>query len=229
MSIDADAPELVSIDGPQSGPMPDFLVDDGYWLGDATSLRGAVLPVEGEGRARGLLEMESPRVYLGAAALMDSDLVERMAQAYGSERIGVFAPAARMEVSWALETQSNADFKTVAPSRCQPGWEILDGKGDRTGAEVHWWLGAMFDRGASSAIVQVDMRDDDDLNICAALVEAFGRKVWFAPRSAEGNDFDDWMQWGKVARLALPFAVLEREARIRRGQETEEVAACASA
>jgi hypothetical protein len=229
MSIDADVPELATIDGPQSGPMPDFLIDDGHWLGDATGLRGAVLTVAGEARARGLLEMESPRVYLGAAALMDSSLIERLVQAYGSERIGVFAPAARMEVTWVLETQSNADFKTVAPSRCQPAWEVLDENGGRSGAEVHWWLGAMFERGASSAVVQVDIRDDDDLNICAALVEAFGRKVWFAPRSAEGNDFDDWMQWGKVARLALPFAVLEREAHIRRGQADEDVAACASA
>jgi hypothetical protein len=227
MSIEVDATELASLDVPQSGVLPDFLIDDGHWLGDATALRGAVLPFQDEGRARGLLEMESPRIYVGAAALMDCGIVERLVQFYGSERVGVFAPVTRMEVSWALETDSNADFKTVAPSRCEPAWEILDAKGNRTGTEALWWLAAMFERGASSAVVQVDIRDDDDLNICAALIEAFGRKIWLAPRSAEGNNFDDWVRWGKASRLALPFAAIESDPYFRRRPETEDVAACA--
>jgi hypothetical protein len=228
MSTDVDAPELAIFDVPQSDVLPDFLIDDGHWLGDATALRGAVLPCQGEARARGLLEMDSPRVFLGAAALTDSGIVERLAGIYGSERIGVFAPVVRMEVAWALEVQSNADFKTVAPSRCQPAWEIVDADGRRTGTDVHWWLGAMFERGASSAIVQVDILDDDDLNICAELIERFGTKVWCTPRSATANNFDDWIRWGKVARLALPFAAMEAASYAWLQPDMENAPACAA-
>lgn len=221
-------PAIASLDVPCDDRLPDFLIDDGHWLGDATALRGVILPDQGEARARGLLEMDVPRVYLGAAALLDSAMVERLVRSYGSERIGVYLPAARMEVSWSMETQSNADFKTVTPSHCDPAWEILDDDGGRTGTLVHWWLGAMFERGAGSAIVRVDIRDDSDLNLCATLAEFWGDKVWFAPRSIAGNDFAEWVRWGHAARLALPFATLAADPYFRR-QQAPAAAACAGA
>lgn len=202
-------PDIATLDVAAGGRLPDYLIHDGYWLGDASAPRGIVLPSQGRSLAQGLLEMEARCIYLGEAALLDGGLVASLAEGYGSERIGVFVPASRMEVSWSLETQSNADFKTLAPSLCEPAWEILRADGSRTGTFVHWWLAAMFERGASSAIVQVDMTDDVDLNLCATLVEAFGDRLRFAPRSPAGNDLNDWVNWGKAMRLGIPFSVLD--------------------
>jgi hypothetical protein len=219
--------QIATFDAPQDDRQPDFLIHDGCWLGDATALRGIVLPDQDEAVARGFLEMEAPCVYLGAAALRDSGIVERLARAYGPQRVGVFLPVARMEVSWSLETQSNADFKTLAPSHCEPAWEILGNDGGRTGTLVQWWLAAMFERGASSAIIRVDIHDDTDLNLCADLVERFGDKLWFAPRSAVGNRFDDWLRWGKATRLAVPIAVLDTDPDIRAWSAGEQEQAAA--
>ena len=179
----------------------------------------------GEAEARGLLEMEAPCVYLGEAALLDSGMVERLARSYGPERVALYLPVARMEVSWSLETQSNADFKTLAPSRCEPAWEILGADGGGSGTLVQWWLAAMFERGAAAAIVRVDIRDDVDLNLCADLVERFGERLWFAPRTAAGNRFDDWLRWGRVSRLAVPFALLDEAAALRAW--SQQAVACA--
>lgn len=208
-------PDIATLDVARGERLPDYLIHDGYWLGDASALRGIVLPSQGQALAQGLLEMEAPCVYLGEAALLDGGLVASLAQSHGSERIGVFVPASRMEVSWSLETQSNADFKTLAPSLCEPAWEILRADGSRTGTFVHWWLAAMFERGASSAIVQIDMTDDVDLNLCATLVEAFGDRLRFAPRSPTGNDLNDWVNWGKAMRLGIPFSVLDANPHLR--------------
>jgi hypothetical protein len=215
MTADAAGLQIATFDGPQDDRLPDFLIHDGHWLGDVTAVQGIVLPGQGESVARGFLEMGAPCVYLGAAALMDSGIVERLALAYGPQHVGVFVPVARMEVSWSLETQSNADFRTVAPSHCEPAWEILGDDGGRTGTLVQWWLAAMFEQGASSAIIRVDIHDDTDLNLCADLVERFGDKLWFAPRSAVGNRFDDWLRWGKATRLAVPIAMLENDPDLR--------------
>jgi hypothetical protein len=111
-----------------------------------------------------------------------------------------------MEVSWALETKSNADFKTVNPSHCEPAWEILLADGSRTGTLAAWWLDVMFEHGASAAVIQVDIVDDTDLNLCAGLTEFHADRLWFSPVTPGINRYADWRHWGKVARLALPIA-----------------------
>lgn len=211
MSIDVADLHLATFDSPSAERLPDFLIHDGHWVGDATAVAGIVLPEAGEAIARGFLAMGAPRIFLGAAALLDSALVERLARDYGSESVGLFLPVARMAISWSLETESNADFKTVMPSIGEPGWEILGSDDGRTGTLVQWWLAAMFERGASSAILRVDIVDDTDLNICAGLVERFGDKLWFAPRSSVGNRLADWRCWGGVRRFAVPVVTWQND------------------
>lgn len=184
-------------------PSPDILIDDGFWLGDAAAVQAIVLPTQDEPRARALLEMGAPRVYLGEAALVDSELVARLVAHYGSDRIGVYAPCRRMEVSWSLETKSNADFKVVTPSICEPTWEILLADGSGTGTHASWWIGAMLELGAGSVLVRVDIADDSDLNICAGLGEAHGDRLWLAPLTQAHHRFEDWVRWGKATQLAV--------------------------
>jgi len=227
MTADANRLQLVTVDTADCPRQADFLIDDGCWLGDGTALRGIVLPGQNENRARGLLEMEVPTVFLGEAALQDSELVERLARQYGRERIGVYLPVRRMEVSWHLETESNADFKTFSPSHCEPAWEILLADGSRTGTLAAWWLQAMFERGAGSAMIRADILDDTDLNLCAGLTELHADRLWFAPLTAGANRYADWLRWGKVARLAVPVADFDGHPDLQAltAQPIEEIAA----
>ena len=176
---------------------------------------GVVLPCEDPDRAGELLAGGVPKVYLGAAALRDSAVVPRLAARFGSERVGVYVPAARMEVSWSIEPVSNADFKFMTPSVCEPCWEILDHAGARTGIHAGWWIGEMLARGASSALVQVRLADDTDLNIYAGLVERFGERLWLAPLGATRAEIEAWMREGTLRQLALPaelYADVEKAA-----------------
>lgn len=227
MRADASGLQVATLDLARDGRLPDFLIHDGHWLGDATALRGVVLPGADAALAGGLFEMGAPCVYLGESALLDDALVAGLVHTYGPACVGVYVPAARMEVSWSLDCQSNADFKTITPSLCEPAWEILRADGSRSGTHLHWWLAAMFERGASSAVVRVDIGDDADLNLCAGLVEEFGERLWFAPLSSVGNRFGDWRQWGKANRLAVPFALLDADADLRAWSEGTAVQAAA--
>lgn len=209
MTADSAQIRLATISDAATGHA-DFLIDDGFWLGDGAAIRGIILADQGESRARGLLEMEVPAVFLGQAALQDGELVTRLAQQYGAERIGVYLPVRRMEVSWQLETESNADFRTFAPSICEPTWEILLADGRRTGTLAAWWLATMLERGAGSALISADIVDDTDLNICAGLTELHADRLWFAPMTDGINRYADWHRWGKVAQLAVPTADFER-------------------
>ncbi|HEX8987944.1 MAG TPA: hypothetical protein VF816_08285 [Rhodocyclaceae bacterium] len=196
-------------------PLPHFLIDDGCWLGDAAALEAAVLPSQDESRACALLEMGAPRIYLGEAALLDSGVVARLVARYGSDRIGVYAPCRRMEVSWSLETKSNADFKVVTPSICEPTWEVLLADGTPTGTIASWWLGAMIAFGAGSALLRADIGDDTDLNICAGLMETYGKRLWLSPLSRAPHSFGDWVRWGKATRLAVDRATYEARDDVR--------------
>jgi hypothetical protein len=206
MTADEPLFQLATIDTPAAPRQPDFLIDDGRWLGDGTSIRGIVLPTQNEQRARGLLEMAVPIVFLGEAALVDGELPARLASEYGRGRIGVYLPVRRQQVSWALETQSNADFRTFSPSHCEPAWEVLRADGSPTGTLATWWLGVMLESSASSAVIQVDIADDVDLNLCAGLMELHAQRLWFAPLTAGVNRYAEWLQWGKVRQLAVPVA-----------------------
>jgi hypothetical protein len=215
MTIEAGTIHVARIADADCADDVDFLIDDGWWLGDGSALRGMVLPAQDESRARGLLEMEVPMVFLGEAALTDAELVERLAARYGAGRIGVYLPVKRVEVSWHLETESNADFRTFTPSHCEPAWEMLRADGSRTGTHAAWWLEAMFERGASSAMIRADILDDADLNLCAGLTERYGDRLWFTPASPGINRYADWRRWGKVVHLAVAPADFEADAEIQ--------------
>lgn len=163
-------------------------------------------------RAAALLEAGAPQVLLGEAVLSDTDLPLRLAARFGAERIGLFVPARRMAVSWSFDTVSNADFRVVTPSLCEPGWEILRADGSATGIRVDWWLGEMKKRGIATVLVQVDILDDTDLNVCAGLVEDLGEGLWIAPAGQGEPALADWVRYGKATRLALPPALFERRA-----------------
>lgn len=165
-----------------------------------------------EARAAALLEAGAPQVLLGEAVLSDADLPLRLAARFGPDRVGLFVPARRMAVSWSFDTVSNADFRVVTPSLCEPGWEILRADGSATGIRVDWWLGEMKKRGIATVLVQVDILDDTDLNLCAGLVEDQGEGLWIAPGGQGEPALIDWVRYGKITRIALPPALFERRA-----------------
>ncbi|ACK53172.1 hypothetical protein [Thauera aminoaromatica] len=172
----------------------------------------AILRQGDETRAAALLEAGAPQVLLGEAVLSDADLPLRLAARFGLDRVGLFVPARRMAVSWSFDTVSNADFRVVTPSLCEPGWEIVRADGSATGIRVDWWLGEMKKRGIATVLVQVDVLDDTDLNLCAGLVEALGEGFWIAPGGQFEPALADWVRYGKVTRIALPTALFERRA-----------------
>lgn len=183
----------------------DFLFDAPGVEALASFCAGIVLASGDETRAMTLLAAGAPIVFVGEAALRDAEVIGRLVARHGSERIGVYAPARRMPVSWAFETVSNADFKTVAPSACEPAWEVLTAAGEATGTLLRWWLAALRDLGATQFLVSADIADDSDLNICAGLNECFAGQLWIAPRSeAPSVPLDDWIVWGRCRQLALP-------------------------
>jgi hypothetical protein len=163
-----------------------------------------------EARAAALLEAGAPQVLLGEAVLSDADLPLRLAARFGPDRVGLFVPARRMAVSWSFDTVSNADFRVVTPSLCEPGWEILRADGSATAIRVDWWLGEMKKCGISTALVRVDILDDTDLNLCAGLVEDLGEGLWIAPGAQVEPALAEWVRYGKATRIALPPALFER-------------------
>ena len=169
----------------------------------ADACAGIVLADGDEARATTLLNIGAPCVFIGEAALRDSGIVQRLAAAFGSERIGVYAPAQRQSVSWSFETVSNADFRTVTPSHCEPAWEVVLADGSPTGTLVAWWLGAMRDLGASQLLVRVAIDDDTDLNLCADLVERYGEALWLEPVAGGEVPLTDWIRYGQARQIAL--------------------------
>jgi hypothetical protein len=161
-----------------------------------------VLPSAGEERAREWLARGAAHVYLGDAVLQDSTLVERLAVG-NAGRIGIYAPAQRMAVSWNLDCHSNADFKVVTPSVCEPCWEILTASGRRTGTHLHWWLGEMFQRGAAGALIRVDIADDNDINILRGLTEAWSERLWIGPLDDARPDYEAWVMQAGAARIVI--------------------------
>jgi hypothetical protein len=166
-----------------------------------------ILPTQNEAAARRFLSQGYGRVLLGEVALRDSAAVARLAREYGPERVGIYALARRMEVSWTLDSVSNADFKVMRPSMCEPCWEIVRADGSRTGAIAGWWIGEMLKQDASSALLRVDIGDDTDLNLCATLVEQFGERLWIGPLDDADPRLGDWIAYGKATQLALPTGV----------------------
>jgi hypothetical protein len=156
-----------------------------------------------EARAHQLLAEGVARVLLGDAALLDGTLIRRLVEQYGGEHIGVAVYARKHQVSWTIDKVSNADFRCLTPSFGKPGWELLLSDGSATGTDAEWWLGEMLGYGASAALIHIDMQDDD-LNICAGLVESHGSKLWFTPWQLTDIDLEPWVRYGQVRQLLLP-------------------------
>lgn len=188
-------------DLPLDGPV--FLWD-GAELPPALQQCTIALKAGTESRARELLDLGAGRVLLADAVLMDSSLMERLVQQYGSERVGIWMPVRRMSVTWTLDRTSNEDFSCLTPSLGKASWEILKADGTATGTDVEWWTAQMLESGACMALVAVDMQDDGDLDICANLIERFDEHIWFSPRLQPDADLLPWVRYGQVRKLVLP-------------------------
>jgi len=173
---------------------------------------GVILPTGSEARAETLLTSGAACVFLGEAALLDSRAVDRLVVRHGTERIGIYAPVRRQVVSWSFDTVSNADFRVVTPSCCEPSWEVLRADGTATGTLAGWWLKAMRQLGAGTLLVLADITDDTDLNLCATLVEEFGETLWFGPLKDKVPLLVDWVSYGQLRQLALPPELYARRA-----------------
>lgn len=171
---------------------------------------GVVAVQADEARLVELLEQGAARVFIGDAVLADPDVIDRLARRYGGSRLGVYARVRRMANHWSFDTVSNADFRIVSPSVCEPAWEVLHSSGEVGITQAQHWLERMARRGAHMVLVQADVRDDSDLNLCAGLVELFGDAVCFAPADDENPRLDEWVRYGQVRRIALPLALYRR-------------------
>lgn len=190
---------------PEDGPFAEpVFVFDGDGLPEDLTHVSVVLRAAGRERARELMARGAARVLLGEAALLDSSLIETLSREFGAGKVGVWVPARRMEVNWALDFTSNADFRCVTPSYAKPAWEVLKSGGSRSGTDAGWWLGQMLERGASLALLGVDIADDADLNLCADLVEQFGPRLWLTPLADFEVDLLPWVMYGQARNLAIP-------------------------
>lgn len=196
---------------PQDDCAPAFLFDRNMIPADPRRIEGVVAPERGKDALRQLLLAGAPRVYVGEAALLDGSLVEALAAEFGAERIGLYLPLRRMQVNWSMDAVSNADFRVMTPSVCEPCWEILRADGSRSGTHAAWWIGEMFRLGASSALLCVDMTDDADLNILAGLTERWGERLWLAPLADPAPDFAAWVELAGARRLAAPESLLQND------------------
>jgi hypothetical protein len=188
-------------DGPFAEPVFVFDSDD---LPEELSHVSVVLQSASLKRARELLARGAERVLPGEAALLDGSLIEALSREFGSERVGVWVPARRLEVSWALDLHSNADFRCVTPSYAKPAWEVLKSDGSGSGTDAGWWLGQMLERGASLALLGADIANDTDLNLCAELTEQCGSSLWLTPLANPEADLLPWIQFGQARNLVIP-------------------------
>lgn len=175
----------------------------------AHALAGAhvVLGAESETAAASLLDGGAQRVFVGEAALRDGGIVERLLKRFGAARIGLHVPVQRQSVSWSFETESNADFRVVTPSLCEPTWEVLHANGESSGVRAQAWVDAMVALGVQTVLVRADICDDADLNLCAGMVEALGDKLWIAPLHDAAPPIADWIRYGQATQIALPIGL----------------------
>lgn len=187
-------------------------------------LAGVVVAHGDEARLVALLERGAARVFIGDAALADPTVISRLHR-FGAARLGVYARARRMVNHWSFDSTSNADFRIVAPSVCEPAWEVLRSDGSVAATHAHHWLEQMGRRGVRTVLMQADIRDDADLNLCAGLVERFGDAVCFAPADDRNPRLDEWVRYGQVRRIALPPELYRRrEALLAPADDTREAA-----
>jgi hypothetical protein len=191
------------------GEPPVFLVDCNLIPADPRRIEGIVMPDGGKARIRAILDAGASRVFIGEDALLDSTLIEELSAEFGSKRIGLYVPVRRMQVNWSMDTVSNADFRVMTPSVCEPCWEILRADGTRSGTHAAWWIGEMFRLGAADALIRADIEDDADLNILAGLTERWGDRLWLAPLADPAPDFAAWVELGGARQLAATETVIQ--------------------
>jgi len=182
---------------------PAFMFDDGD-LPPRLSNIGVVLRNGGLAQARARLTAGARQVLLADAALADPSVIRCAVAELGSARVGAWLPVKRMEVCWALDSQSNGDFKCMVPSNPQARWEVLSSDMQRTGIEASGWIEQLVLQGVSTVLVSVDMQDDRDLDLCAGLMERFAAQLWFSPLAIDDVDLTPWIEFGQVSRLVLP-------------------------
>ena len=190
---------------PQDDPFtaPVFIFDGDNLPEDLTHV-SVVLPCGDADRVRELAARNAARVLLGDAAIRDGGIVAPLAEELGEDRFGLWLPVRRMPVSWSLDTESNADFRCITPSRVKPAWEILLGDGSPTGTDAGWWAGQMLPRGAGMVLIAADLTSDADLSICAELAEQFADRLWLTPRTETAADLRPWAQYGHVRNFGIP-------------------------
>jgi hypothetical protein len=186
-------------EGPSAEPV--FMLDG--LLPDSLRNVTVATPAGNAARARELIACGADCVLLGDAVMRDSTLLASLNAELGEGKVGVWVPARRMGVSWALDFECNADFRCLAPSRVTPAWEILSSAGHATGTDAAWWIAQMLERGAAMALVAADI-DDAGLNICAGLTEQFASRLWFTPLHDLEADVRPWVEYGQAANLVLP-------------------------
>lgn len=176
-----------------------------------------------EARAETLLARGAACVLLADAAMRDSGCITRLVAGYGTERIGIVVQAAKRQVSWNMDTVSNADFRCLTPSYGKVGWEIVMSDGTPSGTDAEWWVGEMRALGAAMVLIQADVQDDD-LNLCAGLVEAHGEAIWFTPWKQPDADLEPWVRHGQIRQIVLPLADVRDEVELERIRAAASVA-----
>lgn len=169
-----------------------------------------VLGAESEAIATSLLAAGVSKVFVGEAVLRDSGVLDRLLKRFGAARLGLHMPVQRQAVSWSFDTVSNADFRVVTPSLCEPAWEVLKADGAPSGIRANEWIDDMLQRGVQSVLLRADMGDDTDLNLCAGMVEMLGSKLWIAPLHDPTPAIADWVTYGQATQLALPASLYHR-------------------
>lgn len=171
---------------------------------------GVVLGAESEAIATALLDSGISKVFVGEAALRDAGVVDRLLKRFGAARLGLHLPVQRQAVSWSFDTVSNADFRVVTPSLCEPAWEVLKADGAPSGIRANVWLDDMLQRGVQSVLLRADIADNTDLNLCAGMVETLGSKLWIAPLRDAAPPIADWISFGQATQIALPVPLYQR-------------------
>lgn len=181
-----------------------------------------VLNAESEATAAALLAAGASRVFVGPAAWLDGGVVPRLLKRFGAARIGLHVPVQRQSVSWSFETESNADFRVVTPSLCEPTWELLGANGEPSGIRANSWIDEMLRCGVQTVLLRADIGDDADLNLCAGMVETLGSKLWIGPLNDPAPPIADWITLGQATQIALPAALYHRrQALLPRPKQTE--------
>lgn len=182
---------------------PAFMMDRGPTSARLSRI-SVVLPGAGLTQARARLAAGAGQVLFADAARQDPALMRAALAEFGVERVGAWIPARRMPVSWAMDTQSNGDFKCMVPSNPQARWEVLGSDLQGTGTDAAVWIEQLARMGVTTVLVSTSMHDERDLDLCAGLIEDFGKRLWFSPLKAAEADLASWVEFGQVRQLVLP-------------------------